>query len=104
MILRLNLKTKWWNQIKSGEKSDELRLATDYWRKRLIGRTYQEVLLLRGYPKRGDTESVIRRKLGGITEQTIIHEEFGSNPVTVFVIDVQDKLEEVAEPKTGEPS
>ncbi len=94
MILRLNLKTKWWNQIKSGEKSDELRLATDYWRKRLIGRTYQEVHLLRGYPKRCDTESVIRRKFGRVIEQTIIHEEFGPNPVTVFAINVQGKFED----------
>lgn len=94
MILRLNLKTKWWNQIKSGEKSDELRLATDYWKKRLIGRNYQEVHLLRGYPKQGDTESLIRRKFGGITEQTIVHEEFGPNPVKVFVIEVQGKFED----------
>ena len=94
MILRLNLKTKWWNQIKSGEKTDELRLATEYWRKRLVCRTYQEVHLLRGYPKRGDTESVIRRKFGVVTERTIVHEEFGPNPVRVFVINVQGKIED----------
>ena len=87
-ILRLNLKRKWWEQIKAGTKREELRLATDYWRKRLEGREYDEVHLLLGYPKRGDESRTIRRKWAGYREVELTHEEFGPLPVDVLAIDV----------------
>lgn len=87
-ILRLNLKRKWWEQIRDGEKTVELRLATDYWRKRLVGQVYDEIHLCLGYPKAGDVDKVLRRKWRMIAKETVIHPEFGPNPVDVFVIDV----------------
>lgn len=85
-ILRLNLKGKWWRQIESGEKTCELRRATDRWRKRLVGRVYDEVHLWLGYPKGTDTNKRLIRKWKGIARETVLHEEFGPEPVDVFVI------------------
>ena len=87
-ILRLNLKRKWWDQIKAGTKTVELRLATDYWRKRLVGRCYDEIHLCLGYPRTGDEARTLRRKWRCIAKETIVSEEFGPDPVEVFVIDV----------------
>lgn len=91
-VLRLHLKRKWWIKIKSGEKSTELRLATDYWRKRLIGRHYDEIHLLLGYPKKDDKSRVLKRKWTLVSKETVLHEEFGANPVEVFVIDVSQEI------------
>ena len=91
-ILRLNLKRKWWEQIRDGEKTVEFRLATYYWRKRLIGRQYDEIHLCLGYPKRGDESRVLRRKWRMVAKETLLHEEFGPEPVEVFCIDVGCKV------------
>jgi hypothetical protein len=90
-VLRLNLKRKWFEQIKDGSKTVEYRLDTDYWRKRLVGRDYDEVHLLLGYPKAGDESRIIRRKYKGYTVGIVLSEEFGSNPVVVFKIDVSEE-------------
>lgn len=87
-ILRLHLKRKWWEKIRDGEKTVEFRLATDYWQKRLIGRPYDEIHLLLGYPKNGDDSRVLKREWRLITKEIIKHEEFGDAPVEVFCIDV----------------
>jgi len=87
-ILRLNLKRKWWEQIRDGGKTVELRLAKNYWRKRLIGREYDEIHLCLGYPKRGDESRTLRRKWRMVAKETVLHEEFGPEPVAVFCIDV----------------
>ena len=91
-ILRLNLKRRWWDEINAGTKLEELRLATDYWRKRIEGREYDEVHLLLGYPKAGDESRKIRRKWRGYRETTITHEEFGPEPVAVLAIDVSSAV------------
>ena len=91
-ILTLRLKGKWWHQIKSGEKTVELRLATDYWRKRLIGREYDEIHIWHGYPESTATEKLIVRKWTCVAKETVKHEEFGPEPVEVFVIDVSKEV------------
>ena len=93
--LRLNLKRKWWDQINEGSKKVELRLATDYWRKRLIRRRYSAIHLCLGYPKAGDELRVIKRRWRGVKLETITHEEFGPDPVEVFVIDVSTPVEQL---------
>jgi len=91
-ILTLHLKQKWFDQIASGDKTVELRLATNYWRKRLIGRTYDEIHLYCGYPKKGDTEKRFVRKWNGVSRERVLHEEFGAHQVDVFMIDVSKKV------------
>ena len=93
-ILTLRLKGKWWDQIASGEKTTELRLATDYWRKRLIGRHYDEIHIWLGYPPKTETDKLLRRKWRLVSKETVLHEEFGATPVEVFAIDVSETIGE----------
>jgi len=80
-ILHLNLKKKWFDEIKSGEKTVELRRVSDYWRKRLIGRHYDENHIKCGYPKRSDTSKILRRKWRCVARETLLHPEFGPESV-----------------------
>lgn len=94
-VLRLHIKDKWWQQIKSGEKEDELRLVNDYWRKRLVDREYDEIHLIRGYPSKKDVEKwTIKRKYNGWIQMDVRHEEFGNEKVKVFVIDLHEEIEQ----------
>ena len=92
-ILRLNLKKKWWEQIRDGKKTVELRRVTQYWRKRLVGKYYDEIHLCLGYPKAGDTSRIIKRKWRLIAKERVLHPEFGDTPVEVFVIDVAKEID-----------
>lgn len=89
-ILTLHLKKKWFDEIKSGRKSCELRRATDYWRKRLVGRVYDLVYLWSGYPRGDDTDRLLIRTWKGVAIETLVHEEFGPAPVEVFVISLRE--------------
>ena len=87
-ILTLRLKATWWDQIASGKKTVEFRLATPYWRKRLIGRHYDEIHLWKGYPPKTDTAKLLRRRWELVAMEIIVHEQFGPHPVEVFCISV----------------
>lgn len=91
-ILTLHLKARWWHQIASGQKTVELRLQNDYWRKRLVGRQYDEIHLWQGYPPKTQTDKLLRRQWQLVAVETLQHEEFGPHPVNVFVIDVSQPL------------
>lgn len=90
-VLYLPLKGEYFDAIKAGDKPFEYRLVTDYWRQRIEGRTYDRVVLTRGYPSGGG--------IGGITRltrpwrvpevETITHPHFGPDPVEVYAIDVR---------------
>lgn len=86
--LHLSLIGEYFHQIKAGTKLHEYRLCTPYWAKRLIGRSYTEIVLTLGYPKRDDTERRISCPWQGYTIETIRHEHFGHEPV--FAINVKD--------------
>jgi ASC-1-like (ASCH) protein len=53
-ILYLHIKGKYFEQIKSGKKSEEYRLFNNFWCARLDMRTFDEVHILKGYPKKSD--------------------------------------------------
>jgi hypothetical protein len=86
--LILPLKAEYFHQIRSGEKTEEFRLCTPYWRKRLEGRTYRNVILTLGYPKKDDAERRHVVTWKGFVERIIQHKHFGAEPVLVFAIDV----------------
>jgi hypothetical protein len=86
--LHLNLKGEYFDQIVAGDKPEEYRLCTEYWRKRLEGKTYEGILLKRGYPKRGDNSRIVKRPWQGFIVKTITHPLFGRDPVKVFSIKV----------------
>jgi hypothetical protein len=90
-VLRLNLNGVYFDAIKSGSKKKEYRLAAK-WEKRIRNGCYRvgvdEILLLRGYPKRGDESRMMRRIWNGYEIEEIQHEHFGSQKVRVLAIDV----------------
>lgn len=87
-VLHLPLKGVYFDQIKSGEKLEEFRLVTDFWAKRLEGRTYDRIELAKGYPPRGDVDRRISRPWRGFRKTTITHPHFGDDPVEVYAIAV----------------
>lgn len=90
-ILRLNLKTEYFNAIRDGSKPEEYRLASK-WEKRIVGKTFDEIHLLLGYPKRGDESRILRRKWNGYKVVERTHPHFGPDPVLVLAIDVTQEL------------
>lgn len=88
MDLILPMKGVYFAQIARGEKLEEYRLRTDYWERRILGRKYENLVLLRGYPKDGGIEGVTRLTIPyrGYRYQTLQHPHFGDDPVNVFAI------------------
>lgn len=85
-ILRLPVTAKYFHQIREGIKDEEYRLTTEYWKKRIKGKIFDEVHVTLGYPKSGDHERVLVRPWRGYSEKVIIHEHFGKEQVDVFAI------------------
>jgi hypothetical protein len=90
--LTLPLKAVYFDQIVCGEKPEEYRLTTPYWRKRLEGRSYDRLILWKGYPKRDDTARILVLPYRGYTVKTITHPHFGPNAVEVFAINVDRSI------------
>ena len=86
--LVIPLKAEYFNAIRDGQKVEEFRERTPYWRRRLEGRTFDRVVLTLGYPPAGDTSRRLVREWRGYRETTITHPHFGDKPVDVFAIDV----------------
>lgn len=87
--LTLALKGEYFDAIKAGTKSEEFRLVTPYWRRRLVGRTYDRIELTRGYPKLDDKARRLVLPFQGYRLTTITHPHFGTEPVEVFAINVR---------------
>lgn len=88
-ILVLHLKGEYFDQIKAGEKLEEYRLCTPYWRARLENRVYSRIDLLRGYPKHTERDKCLSLPWRGGSQKTITHPHFGPEPVQVYAIDVR---------------
>jgi hypothetical protein len=86
--LTLPLKAEYFHAIREGRKIEEYRLVTPYWRKRLVGRTYDRIVLTLGYPRADDASRRIERPWKGAVETKITHPHFGPVEVDVFAIDV----------------
>ncbi len=86
--LILNLKWKYFEAIKSGEKLFEYREVKPYWKKRLIGKKFSKIIIRCGYPKAGDPEKEIERPWKGYEFKEIVHEVFNNQRTRVFAIRV----------------
>ena len=93
--LTLNLNGIYFDAIARGEKVEEYRLANAYWRKRLA-RSYETIVLLRGYPKGGGIlgETRIELPWRGFEVKTLEHPHFGPNPVEVFALKLAEPADE----------
>ncbi|WP_321276946.1 ASCH domain-containing protein [Thiomicrorhabdus indica] len=89
--LHLNLKQKWFEQIKSGEKTEEYRIRNNYWNKRLE-KDYDQVVIKLGYPAKTDTSRVMIFECKGIVEKCVTHEEFGYG-VHVYAIQLGERIQ-----------
>lgn len=89
-VLTLPLNGVYFDQIKAGTKTEEYRLVTPFWRKRIEGRTYDRIVLTRGYPKASDHARRLTLPWRGWAVKTITHPHFGADPVEVFAIRVAD--------------
>ncbi|WP_368735561.1 ASCH domain-containing protein [Ralstonia sp. ASV6] len=87
-VLTIPVKGVYFDQIKAGTKPHEYRETTAYWQKRLVGRTYDRIVLTRGYPKKDDAERRLTVPWRGYQVERITHPHFGAHPVEVFAIDV----------------
>lgn len=86
MDLVLPVKRKWFEQIQSGEKLLEYRLNNDYWKKRLIGKSFDRVVITLGYPKSDDSDRRIIRQWLGYEMKIVVSEEWGYEPQDCFSI------------------
>lgn len=88
--LHLALKGEYFDAIKAGTKTEEYRLCTPYWMKRLASPfgLYDRIVLTRGYPRRDDHERRLVLPWQGYTIKTITHPHFGLHPVQVYAIKV----------------
>ena len=84
--LRLALKSEYFEAIRHGTKTEEYRLDNPYWQKRLVGRTFDRLVLTSGYPANGDCDRIMVLPWRGWVRQTITHPHFGEEPVAVFAI------------------
>ena len=87
-ILTLPLKGIYFDQIKSGEKLEEYRLCSAFWMTRLLNKSFDKIVLTRGYPKRTDTSRRMEIPWRGYEIKKITHPHFGPDPVNVFAIKV----------------
>lgn len=86
--LQLAVNGEYFDAMKRGMKLKEYRLCNDYWTKRLVGRSYDRLIITRGYPRKDDAERRIVVPYDGYDIETITHPHFGSEPVKVFAIKV----------------
>lgn len=93
--LVLHLKGEYFDQIDNEEKTEEYRLYKPYWIKRLVNRSYDRILMYRGYPKKNDAIWMMARPYRGYIIKMIKHEQFGNDPVLVFAIDVRGKRRDI---------
>lgn len=88
--LTLPLKREYFEAIRDGSKTEEYRLYTPYWQKRLAGSPwpFDRIVLTLGYPARDNHARRIERPWLGYTIKTIRHPHFGPDAVEVFAIKV----------------
>jgi len=85
-ILHLPIKAEYFYGIKAGTKHWEYRLQTDYWKKRLVGRVYDEIHFKLGYPPANDHDRILVRPWRGFETKLIEHKHFGAGERHVFAI------------------
>lgn len=87
-VLTLALKSEYYDEIEAGTKVYEYRLVTQFWMKRLFDKTYDEIVLTRGYPKKSDESRRLTRPWRGCEITRVTHPHFGPDTVDVFAIRV----------------
>lgn len=89
--LTLRVKKEYFDQIKTGTKTEEYRVVNDYWTSRIVEEMDRvtTVRILLGYPKRGDMSKVLEFPYKGYTKKQITHPLFGPTPVLVYAVTLE---------------
>jgi hypothetical protein len=87
--LILHLRKEYFDQVKSGEKTREYREATDYWTKRLGSGTIDKIIVYDRFPKKDDEERILIFPWNGYILTSVLHKEFGPEPIFVYAIKLQ---------------
>lgn len=90
--LTIHVDGEYFDQIVAGLKPFEFRLDNEYWRKRLVGRKYRNLIICRGYPKKDDAEKRYVQEYKGYEMQTIVHKKFDNKPERVFSIKIGERI------------
>jgi hypothetical protein len=91
--LHLHVKTCYFNEISAGTKTEEYRLANEYWMKRLMvpmeertdRQRYWDAIVIYNAYKPGP-QNQIELPWSGWQMRYITHPHFGPKPVAVFAI------------------
>ena len=86
--LQLAVNGEYFDQMRSGEKTEEYRLVNSFWCRRILARKYDRLIITRGYPRRDDMSKCIDIPYDGYEIKMITHPHFGPEPVKVFAIKV----------------
>lgn len=81
--LHIIIKRKYFDQILTGEKTEEYRLIKDYWVKKLVNKSYTHIIFQAGYLK---SSPKIEIEFLGYSIKILKHEFFGDDTVCVFAI------------------
>jgi len=90
--LALRVKKLYFDQMKSGEKKEEYRLVTPYWTARIEGKTFDGLVIIWGWVANSELceDNCISFPWNGYEKRIIQHDEFGSAPVEVYAIKLQE--------------
>ncbi|MBB7241241.1 ASCH domain-containing protein [Escherichia coli] len=84
--LQLAVKGEYFDAMIRGEKTEEYRQVNSYWSRRILDKSYDRLIITKGYPKRDDLSRRIDVPYGGYEIKVITHPHFGPEPVKVFAI------------------
>ena len=88
-ILRLRATKTEWRPLRDGDKGKVYRRANRYWKRLLFGNSFEEIHFL----LKGNDARILRFRWIGYSQQTLVVEEFGPDPVEVFVIYCWDRIQ-----------
>lgn len=89
--LVVNVKREYFEAMKAGIKTEEYRLKTPYWQKRLEGKHFDYVEVCLGYPKADDHERRLTFECKGIKTALVSHPIWANEPKFVYAIQLGDR-------------
>lgn len=93
--LSLNVKGQWFEQVKSGEKTEEYREVTPYWTRRLEGKEFKDIKYKYGYPVSTATSRILTLPWRGYRIiKGLIHPHFNNVPTDVYAIKLENRASE----------
>ncbi len=85
--ITFNLNREYFDQVKTGEKTEEYREVKPHWTNLLEGKNFDEVHICLGFPPKDDhAKRLVFPWRGYSIKENFIHPVFGNKPTTVYAI------------------